>query len=297
MAEVTPRRQVRIAIIGKFDRWPWGQHPDEAYVADALQAIGINVMRIDQDKHQGPQSGVEWAFFTGHPGSRNLLPAWSKTHRTIFWTLDWIPNYGRQSMIDAAKQATLFLSSDQYDWKGVYGITNHSYLPGACEGIQVNLDAKPKRPCAFLGSLYNERRQRIAKLVQSMGGEVRIQPGGWVYGKALAEYVQATKVIVGDNAVNDCPGYWSSRNYIIPGSGGFLLTSKVPGLEKQFEFKRHLDVYGSLEELAEKLKYWIAQDKERETIRRVGFNHVQVAHNWKERAMSMVRILEDHGRV
>jgi len=285
---------LKIAVIGKFERWPWGQHPDEAYVADALQAVGADVLRIDQNKHQGPQPGVDWAFFTGHPGSRGLIPAWAKTHKTIFWTLDWIPNYGRESMIEAARQATLFLSSDEYDWKGVYGVTNHHYLPGACEGISINLDAKPKRPCAFLGSLYNERRRQIAKLVMGLGGEVRMQPGGWVYGKALADYVQTTKVIVGDNAVNDCPGYWSSRNYIIPGSGGFLLTARVPGLEKQFEIGKHLDVYDSMEELCAKLGYWISKDQERETIRRVGFNHVQVKHNWKARAVLLIKILEEH---
>lgn len=282
---------MKIAIIGKFERWPWGQHPDEAYVADALEGVGASVLRIDQDKHQGPQPGVDWAFFTGHPGSRGLLPAWAKTHKTIFWTLDWIPNFGRDAMVEAARQATLFFSSDEYDWGEKYGITNHHYLPGACEGITVNLDAKPKRLCAFLGSVYNDRRQRIAKLVMNMGGEARIQSGGWVYGKELAEYVQSTKVIIGDNAVNDCQGYWSSRNYVIPGAGGFLLTSRVPGLNKQFDIMKHLDVYDSIEDLGVKLRYWIGNDRDREIIRRVGFNHVQVKHNWRVRALTMLDIL------
>jgi len=287
---------MKIAVIGQFERWGWGQHPDEAYFADALEKIGVQVIRVNPAVPANPPADADWAFFSGHPDSRSKLSVWSRTHRTIFWTLDWLPFFNRDDMIEIARTATLFVSSDEFDWEGVYGIRNHVYLPGACEGVPVEFDPKPKRPCAWLGSLYNDRRRAIAKLVMKLGGEARIQPGGWVYGRDLAKYVQETKVVVGDNARSDVPGYWSSRNYVIPGAGGFLLTPSVPGLSDQFEIGKHLATFDSLDALEGELRRWIDDDPGRETIRRAGFDHVQLRHNWKERARTLIGLLETRWR-
>jgi spore maturation protein CgeB len=122
-------------------------------------------------------------------------------------------------------------------------------------------------------------------------GEVRGAPGTWLYGRDLAKYVQETKVIVGDNYRNDVPGYWSTRNYVIPGAGGFLLTSRVPGLEKDFEIGTHIAVYDTPGELEEAIALCIAHDAEREEMRRVGFVHVRANHDWKARARVLLETL------
>jgi spore maturation protein CgeB len=161
----------------------------------------------------------------------------------------------------------------------------------------VQFNPRPSRPCAFLGSLYNERRHKIARIVKRHGGEVLDSPGSWIYQDRLAEYVQTTKVIVGDNARNDVPGYWSSRNYIIPGAGGFLLTSNVPGLSSDFEFGKHVAVYDGAEALDEAIETCLAMDSEREAIRKAGFEHVRKNHGWVARARVLLNTLKIHARV
>lgn len=286
-------RRTGIAIVGQFTPWPWGQHPDEAYMADAIESLGIPVYRIRQDWQCSPVNECDHVLFTGQPDSWGRIPKWSSTHKTILWTLDWLPDYpDRHGIIQAARRATYFVSSDQFDWKSRYGIRNHIYLPGACESARIPFDPRPDRPCAFMGSLYNERRTRIAKIIKKLGGTVLDSPGSWIYGEKLARFVQSTKVVVGDNARNDVPGYWSSRNYVIPGAGGFLLTSSVPGLEKDFEFGKHIAVYDGIDALEEAIKTCLDLASEREEIRRAGFDHVHRNHSWTSRAQTLLQCLK-----
>lgn len=284
-----------IAVVGRFVPWPWRQHPDEAYLADALERLGVVVHRVNQDLPRPPLKQAEWAIFTGHPGSLARLDIWRKTHPTIVWTLDWLPDFpDRRSMIEAGKRATLFLSSDQYDWASL-GLRNHGYLPGACEAVSAPFAPKPTIPCAFIGSLYSPRRKQIAAIVKKHGGLVLDQAGSWKYGAELSSWLQTVKVLVGDSFRNDVQGYWSTRNYIVPGAGGFLLTPKTPGLELQFKIDREVAVYTSVDELDAKLDYWISNDEARERVRRDGYNRARREHGWENRAKSLLMHLS--GRI
>lgn len=276
-----------IAIVGQFDPWKWGQHPDEAYLADALAVMGVPIYRVRAADGETPVMQAEWVLFTGPTAKK--LPRWSGTHKTIVWTLDWLPDYAeRQYIIDAGMSANLFVTSDRYDWLGRKGIGHHLYLPAACESLMIPFQPKPFRPVAFMGTIYNERRRRIAELVHSFGGQVLDSPSSWIYGAKLARFCQETKIIVGDNIVNNCPGYWSSRNYVIPGVGGFLLTPLVPELDEQFQLGKNIAVYNSLQELKVMITYFLKNEAERERIRKRSFEHVRGVHNWGERAVTLL---------
>jgi hypothetical protein len=259
-------------------------------MADAMESLGVPVYRMDQDSSMLAPRDAAWVVFTAHPASRGHMP--EATQATVLWTLDWLPYYTeRRPVIDAARQVTLLVTSDRYDW-GLLGIHHHAYLPAACETIDIAFDPKPSRKCAFMGSLYSDRRKKIARVVEDLGGEVRGAPGAWLYGRDLARYVQETKVVVGDNAFNDVPGYWSSRNYVIPGAGGFLLTPRVPGLEEHLVDGVHAILYDPDEPLAALIERWAADGSIRESIRLQGASHVREHHNWKVRAGELVSILE-----
>lgn len=277
-----------IAVVGRFVPWPWRQPPDEAYLADALERLGIMVYRVNQDIPSPPLKQAEWAIFTGAPRSLARFEIWRQTHPTIVWTLDWLPDFpDRRPMIEAGKRATLFLSSDQYDWASL-GLRNHGYLPGACEASSAPFAPKPTIPCAFIGSIYSPRRKQIAAIVRKHNGIVLDQAGSWKYGVELSGWLQTVKVLVGDSFRNDVQGYWSTRNYIVPGAGGFLLTPRTPGLELQFKLDREVAVYDSVDELDAKLDYWISNDEARERVRRAGYDRVRREHSWENRAKSLL---------
>ena len=276
------------AIIGRFSAWPWGQYPDEAYLADALESSGIKVFRVPLETISDALMQAEWAIFTGYPTSVSRLELWRKTHKTALWTLDWVPDRdSHREIIDAAKKATLFISSDQFDWKSL-DVRAHRYLPGACESVSVPFVPNPTIPCAFMGLVYNDRRRSIVKIVKRLGGVVLDSPGSWLYGEKLSRFVQTVKVVVGDNFRNDVQGYWSSRNYIIPGAGGFLLTPRVPGLELQFALNGEIAVYDSPDELEGNLASWIGEDEAREGVRCAGYLKTRSEHHWLARAKTLI---------
>jgi len=292
------KRSARLAIIGHFRRWAWGQFPDEAYLAAALSRCGAEVYCLEQDEALHVIPPVDWVVFTGNPGSHVHLPGIARFFRTVLWTLDWLPDFKERSpIVDSAAKATLFVSSDRFDWTSFGKLSNHRYLPAACESVRVPYSPRPLLSCAFLGSLYSPRRKEIAEIVRSFGGEVRGSREGWLFGRELARFVQGTRVIVGDNVRNDVPGYWSSRNYIIPGLGGFLLTPRVPLIEEQFKIGRHLAVYESPEDLHCALTYWLGHEEERERIRRAGYLHVHRKHSWDIRARALFQMLGEEPKV
>ena len=58
-------------------------------------------------------------------------------------------------------------------------------------------------------------------------------------------------------------GYMNQRDTAITGSGGFMLTDRVAGMEEVFEIGREIDTYESLEELRDKVRWWLAHEEER----------------------------------
>jgi len=280
-----------LAVIGRFTPWPWKQRSSEAYLADALESFGLRIVRIAQDRHTPPVQSVECAVFTSHPASFGRLESWKKTHPTVLWATGLVPGYPEYDpVLEAAKKASVFISACKFNWN----ISGHVYLPGACNPKTNDFFPRPEIPCAFIGSVYSRRRQRIAAFVKKLGGVVLDKISRWRYGRDLSEFVQKVKVVIGDNVRNDIPGYWSSRNYIVPGAGGFLLTPKVPGLEREFSPDRELAVYGSEGELEFKASRWIAEDFERESARQAGYERARQDHTWESRAKSFIKILAEN---
>jgi spore maturation protein CgeB len=145
-----------------------------------------------------------------------------------------------------------------------------------------------------MGLVYNERRRQIVKLVKSLGGVVLDTPGSWRYGEELSRFVQTVNVVIGDNFRNDVQGYWSTRNYIVPGAGGFLLTPNVPGLESQFALNKEIAVYDSISELEGNLYGWTGEDEAREGVRRAGYLKARFKHHWLARAATLIEYLADY---
>ena len=62
-----------------------------------------------------------------------------------------------------------------------------------------------------------------------------------VRGKELNALYASAKIVVGDSFF--APYYWSNRIYETLGRGGFLMFSKIPGIEKEYEPYKHFIPY------------------------------------------------------
>ena len=73
------------------------------------------------------------------------------------------------------------------------------------------------------------------------------------------------------------------RDFEVPMSGGFYMVEYMEELEEFFEIGREIICYTGPEDLAEKIKYYLKNDSERETIRKAGYERCVKDHTWHKR--------------
>lgn len=79
------------------------------------------------------------------------------------------------------------------------------------------------------------------------------------------------------------------RAFDIMGAGGFLLTSYQLELEKYFEFDKDLVVYYSLEDLKDKILYYLEHENERKDIAYNGYIKVKEQHNMIDKLKYIIK--------
>ena len=73
------------------------------------------------------------------------------------------------------------------------------------------------------------------------------------------------------------------RDFEVPMSGGFYLVEYMEELEEFFETGKEIVCYRGREECAEKAKYYLAHESERERIRQAGHQRCLRDHTWQRR--------------
>lgn len=73
------------------------------------------------------------------------------------------------------------------------------------------------------------------------------------------------------------------RDFEVPMSGGFYMVEYMPELKEFFEIGREVVCYHDKKDLAEKVKYYLTHDTEREQIRQAGMRRARRDHTWHRR--------------
>jgi len=73
------------------------------------------------------------------------------------------------------------------------------------------------------------------------------------------------------------------RDFEVPMSGGFYMVEYMQELEEFFEIGKEVVCYTGPEDLGDKIKYYLRHDRERETIRRAGYERCLRDHTWRKR--------------
>lgn len=88
----------------------------------------------------------------------------------------------------------------------------------------------------------------------------------------------------------------SLRVWDVLGCGGFLLTNYQAELPEYFEIGHDLETYESMEELEQKIQYYLTHEEERIEIAINGYEKVARFHTYEQRVAEMIRIMsQDSG--
>lgn len=73
------------------------------------------------------------------------------------------------------------------------------------------------------------------------------------------------------------------RDFEVPMSGGFYMVEYMEELEEFFEIGKEIVCYTGPEDLADKIKYYLAHEGAREAIRKAGYERCLRDHTWQQR--------------
>jgi len=73
------------------------------------------------------------------------------------------------------------------------------------------------------------------------------------------------------------------RDFEVPMSGGFYMVEYMEELKEFFEIGKEIVCYTDAEDLADKIKYYLTYDTEREAIARAGYERCRHDHTWHKR--------------
>lgn len=129
----------------------------------------------------------------------------------------------------------------------------------------------------FLKLKYGDKFLHIGS-----GGEI-----GQLRGLELNQAYRNAKVAVGDTLCLGFtyPYYFSDRLFEQPGRGAFQIFPDIKGVEDMYEDGKEIVLYrhGDLDDLGEKIDYYLEHEQEREEIRQNGFNRTKKEHTYTNR--------------
>lgn len=287
-----PIENMLIGFASCFSNWH-----TETEIADYLEKAGHEVRRyhygsIDYEKFLRQRFDL---VITSLP---QLFPPgfWERVEcPKIAWYFDWIQNFAaRESQYTKALQPfDLTISTDGWiDMYERYGLERR-WLPHACDTRTYHpVQSRRLADVGFIGHVYMPFRKALLDSLHKYDFR-HFGNREECWGPKYSEVCNGVKVMVGDNVRNDIPGYWSDRLYLSLGCGAFLMYPRVPGIEEFFVDGEHLVLWDNIDDLHDKIDYYLARPDERERIARAGAEEVAKNHNWQVRIDEFFQILAD----
>lgn|SRR3990167_621588 len=158
----------------------------------------------------------------------------------------------------------------------------------------------------FMANQYNKfplseyRNQAVEFLRSNYKYNFKLFGSGWktdgsFMGDQTAEsnYYAGSKIGISISQF-DIDRYFSDRLIRIMGSGCFALSHHYAGIEKDFKVGTHLDSFCNLEELKNKIDFYLNNDNERQRIASNGYKHVHRNFTTKNMVNDILRIYEKY---
>jgi spore maturation protein CgeB len=181
---------------------------------------------------------------------------------------------------------------------------------------------KEKTPeVSFVGT-WSRPRERIISFLQKAGINIATYGSGWsasrINQQKMIEIFSNSKINL---VLNPAPGYFNknslgrlffkrsmdkivpdfhflnnfkswihrnipqikARHFEIPACGGFAISSLADDIKNYFEPDKEMVFYKNIDDLAEKIKYYLEHNKERQKIAQAGYQRIIKEHTYKKR--------------
>ena len=141
---------------------------------------------------------------------------------------------------------------------------------------------------SFVGGRYGIR-EKIVLALRASGIEVTTFGSGWGSGYLPIEDVPKlfaqSKLVLGIGTIGHSSDFFAlkMRDFDGPMSGSCYITHNNNDLSVLFEIGKEIITYQTINDCVEKVKYYLANDKEREEIALAGYLKASSLHTWSKR--------------
>jgi hypothetical protein len=148
------------------------------------------------------------------------------------------------------------------------------------------LKIKPQIKVAIIGTPYSQRRRYVKKL-QNLGAHVDFIQG--VYQDEFVKALNNLKIHLNLNIFGPGGnGLLVMRVWETVGCSTFLLTQRKDFIEDFFEDGKHLALFESEAECADKIKYYLEHEVDREKIANAGHKEALRNHTYLSRSQTII---------
>lgn len=203
----------------------------------------------------------------------------------IFWSID--SHCILQTHIDVCNKLKpdIHLNSTEYYLPYFKNNSKYAYwFPNAFPSDLVKpLDLEKKYNLGFCGSVFPERDYILKEVLKEFTPKI----DNFIIGDDMVKAINSYKIHFNKNISNDI----NYRTFETLGCKTFLLTNHTQGLEKLFEIGKDLVTYDNLDDLKDKIKYYLQNSTEREKIANHGYETSIKKHTYDARAKYLLRII------
>lgn len=183
---------------------------------------------------------------------------------------------------------------DRYKSIGLKNIIHSGY--GANNFIFRKIKVKKTVNISICGTRNRLRIEFLNYLVLK-GLLIKVFGHGWSDTSILSErdyiyLINTTKINlnisedeIGKNTIVQIKG----RDFEVPMCGGFLLTKNNPLLRQFYVFGKEIEVYDSVEQANDKIKYYLKHEDKRKKIALAGYRRAQKDHTYKKRFRNILK--------
>lgn len=287
------------------------------YIKHGFREIGANVCVLHDPKIEPAETLLEQVrttkpdlvFLSRTPGYNRIIEELSKSAVTATWNTDvrasvtqWSPIY------PLIIHSHFYFTMSMGDIPDLLELNPNSYwLPEACAAIhQPDTTVTRKEYDLFWAGSINGQHEKYGKRVSLINRIRRVSESPLIYNgsnqskkKIINEdhnrIVSSSKVCLGNACYPHIERAISARDYRIIGSGGFLLTSHVRGIEKIFNIGQECVTYTTIDDCIDKFRWYREHDEERERIANNGYVSAHERHRFYHRMLDVIRIVTDKG--
>jgi spore maturation protein CgeB len=137
------------------------------------------------------------------------------------------------------------------------------------------------------------RKLKNLSLIWSRAG--RAYGGGFVANTDFAKAVNCAHVYLARDVHPEVEASVSNRLYWACGSGAFYLSYTAQGIEDIMEPGREIETFTSLDEMAEKIRFYLDHPEERKGIARAGKKRVLENYTFRHRLAELIERVHDQG--